>query len=161
MFKNLKLFLIVAFWGILSIEGLSAANPKREFRSTWFTTVWNLDWPKSSGSTAQKAELTTYLDQLKAMNLTSVCFQVRSLCDAMYKSSYEPWSSALTGTRGSNPGWDPLAFVVEECHKRGMECYAWFNPFRWSTGTTYNTSYDQQWRNKGWILTYGSYSVLN
>ncbi len=166
MLKSIKRTLIAVIFTALFAVNVFAANPKREFRSTWLTTVWAIDWPNTTGSsssaiTSQKNEMITYLDQLKGMNLTAVCFQVRSLCDAMYESSYEPWSSALTGTRGKDPGWDPLAFVVEECHKRGLECYAWVNPFRWSTGTAYNTSYDQEWDSKGWLLNYGSYTVLN
>ncbi len=139
-----------------------AQSPKREFRSTWFTTVWNIDWPKTTGNeTKQKAELKQYLDNLQAMNMTGICFQVRSMSDAVYKSSLEPWSSCLTGTRGKDPGYDPLEYVIEECHKRGLECYAWINPFRWSSGTDYNTDYDKTWKDNGWILNYGSYYVMN
>ena len=112
--------------------------PKREFRAAWVATVMNIDWPKQKGTSAsviaaQKADLITMLDAMEDLNLTTLCFQVRSMSDAMYKSSYEPWSSYLTGTRGTDPGWDPLAFMVEESHKRGIEVYAWVNPFRWAS----------------------------
>ena len=135
---------------------------KREFRAIWLTTVWAIDWPSTTGTTssaqtAQKNQMIAYLDQLEQENFNAVCFQVRSMCDAMYNSKYEPWSSYLTGSRGSNPGWDPLAFVVEECHKRGMECHAWVNPFRFSTGTAWNTTQDQQLKNNGWLLSYSYY----
>ncbi len=149
---------------ILCIAHMSAASPKREFRSVWLSTVWNIDWPADNHSEAtSKAELTEYLDGLEGHNFTGVCLQVRSLADALYKSSYEPWSSAITGSRGQNPGWDPLAYAIEECHKRGLECYAWVNPYRISTGTTYTTSFDKEWRNKGWELvgSNGSYVVFN
>ena len=88
--------------------------------------------------------------------MNAVCIQVRSMCDAMYQSSYEPWSSYLTGTRGTNPGWDPLAFAVEECHKRGIECHAWVNPYRYANGgpNTWNTAQDQALRDSGILLTY-------
>lgn len=142
---------------------------KREMRSVWIATVANIDWPKTKGTSAsviqsQKDDLIDYLDRMEAMNLTTICFQVRSMCDAMYKSSYEPWSSYLTGTRGQDPGWDPLAFMVDECHKRGIEVYAWVNPYRWSsTGTTstWNTAFDTQVKNNGWLLTNGTFTVLN
>ena len=81
-------------------------------------------------------------------------FQVRTMSDAFYKSSYEPWSSYLTGTRGKDPGWDPLAFVVEECHKRGMECHAWVNPYRFSTGSNWSTAQDQALKSAGMLLAY-------
>ncbi len=148
---------------ILCIAHMSAASPKREFRSVRLSTVWNIDWPpQNCTESSAKAELIEYLDALEGHNFTGVCLQVRGLADAMYKSSYEPWSSAL-GARGSNPGWDPLAYAVEECHKRGLECYAWVNPYRITSGTTYNTSYDKEWRSKGWELvgSNGKYVVFN
>lgn len=87
-------------------------------------------------------------------NFNAVYFQVRTMSDAFYKSSYEPWSSYLTGTRGKDPGWDPLAFVVEECHKRGMECHAWVNPYRFSTGSNWSTAQDQALKSAGMLLAY-------
>ena len=85
--------------------------PKREFRSAWVATVWCLDWPETQayGTNAeakQKAQLDRMLDSLKNNNFNAINFQVRSMCDAMYESSYEPWSSYLTGTRGQVPTWD-------------------------------------------------------
>ena len=164
MFKK-RLF--TALLAVLMVAGvMQAANPKREWRSLWLTTVWCIDWPSSQGISSshqsnQKKEMIAYLDLLAEMKMTSTCFQVRSMCDAMYKSSYEPWSSYLTGERGVDPGWDPLAFVVEECHKRGIECYAWVNPYRWSTGSEWNTEQDQQLHADGMILTYNTTKILN
>lgn len=91
---------------------------------------------------------------LQKNNFNAVYFQVRTMSDAFYKSSYEPWSSYLTGTRGKDPGWDPLAFVVEECHKRGMECHAWVNPYRFSTGSNWSTAQDQALKSAGMLLAY-------
>ena len=103
----------------------------------------------------------SYLDRLKSDNFNTVYFQVRSMCDAMYRSSYEPWSSYLVGTRGKDPGWDPLAFVVEECHKRGLECHAWVNPYRWSTGSAWNTPQDKALKDAGLLLSYEKTTILN
>lgn len=111
---------------------------EKEFRASWVATVWNIDWPTTKISTegnatqiaAQKAELVTIIERAKQGNLNAIMLQVRSHGDALYKSSYEPWSSALTGTRGTNPGYDPLAFAIEEAHKRGIELHAWINPYR-------------------------------
>ncbi|MBQ6166594.1 MAG: family 10 glycosylhydrolase [Muribaculaceae bacterium] len=136
--------------------------PKREFRSAWVATVWCLDWPsQGAGPDKQMAEMDRLLDSLKANNFNAVNFQVRSMCDAMYQSSYEPWSSYLTGTRGANPGFDPLQYVVEGCHMRGMECHAWVNPYRWSTGTDWNTPQDRELKENGWLLTYGTTIILD
>lgn len=141
---------------------LSMSAQKRELRSTWLATVWAIDWPASTNKAKAQEQMVKYLDHLAAHNFNGVCFQVRGLADAMYKSSYEPWNSVLTGTRGKDPGWDPLAFVVEECHKRGLECYAWVNPYRVSSsGKILNTDFDRKWEADGWLLSNGSYIVFN
>lgn len=141
---------------LLAIAALPmSSGVKREVRSVWMATVWTLDWPSSTSSTtAQKNEMVKYLDVLQKNNFNAVYFQVRTMSDAFYKSSYEPWSSYLTGTRGKDPGWDPLAFVVEECHKRGMECHAWVNPYRFSTGSNWSTAQDQALKSAGMLLAY-------
>jgi uncharacterized lipoprotein YddW (UPF0748 family) len=108
--------------------------PQREFRGVWIATVGNIDWPSKPGLPVeqQKAELIKILDNAVELKLNVVIFQVRTSCDALYKSSIEPWSEYLTGTMGQapKPFYDPLAFAVEEAHKRGLELHAWFNPFR-------------------------------
>lgn len=141
---------------LLAIAALPmSSGVKREVRSVWMATVWALDWPSSTSlTTAQKNEMVKYLDVLQKNNFNAVYFQVRTMSDAFYKSSYEPWSSYLTGTRGKDPGWDPLAFVVEECHKRGMECHAWVNPYRFSTGSNWSTAQDQALKSAGMLLAY-------
>ena len=150
----------------LSAQAAQFGAPKREFRSAWVATVWALDWPQTTGAdaytaTRQKEQLTRMLDSLKSNNFNAVNFQVRSMCDAMYESSYEPWSSYLTGTRGKVPTYDPLAFVVEECHKRGLECHAWVNPYRFTTSTDWNTPADQELKNDGWLIGSGSTKILD
>ena len=108
--------------------------PAREFRGVWIATVDNIDWPsrKDLSTAQQKAELLELLDRAAKLKLNAIVFQVRPQCDALYASTLEPWSEFLTGQMGRppNPFWDPLAFVIEESHKRGMELHAWFNPYR-------------------------------
>ena len=133
---------------------------KREVRGVWVATVYGIDWPSTTGYTIsirnqQKEEMIQYLDVLQENNFNAVYFQVRPMCDAFYKSSYEPWSSYLTGQRGRGPGWDPLAFVVEECHNRGLECHAWVNPYRWATTADgWNTVQDRRLKNANMLLSY-------
>ena len=154
--------LIVMMFSAWMMQAWAYGMPKREFRSAWIATVWCLDWPsQGAGATKQMAQMDRLLDSLQVNNFNAVNFQVRSMCDAMYQSSIEPWSSYLTGTRGQDPGFDPLLYVVEGCHKRGMECHAWVNPYRWSTGTNWNTPYDQELKEDGWLLTYGSTVILD
>jgi uncharacterized lipoprotein YddW (UPF0748 family) len=106
----------------------------REFRGVWVATVGNIDWPSRRGLPvdSQKAELLAILDRAAELKLNAVIFQVRTAADAVYLSELEPWSEYLTGTQGQAPEplWDPLAFAVEEAHKRGLELHAWFNPYR-------------------------------
>lgn len=103
-----------------------------------------------------------YLDQFRAMRMNTIYFQVRGMSDAMYKSSYEPWSSYLTGQRGAEPGWDPLEFVVEECHKRGMECHAWVNPYRYATSSSnWTTDIDKEIQASGNLMFYNNTYIWN
>ncbi len=113
---------------------LEPPAPVREFRAVWVATVANIDWPsrKNLSTQEQKAELVAILDRAAQLKLNVVIFQVRPACDALYASRIEPWSEYLTGTMGKppEPFYDPLAFAVEEAHKRGLELHAWFNPYR-------------------------------
>ncbi len=108
--------------------------PPREFRGAWIATVANKDWPSAPGLSVaqQKAELISLLDTAVRLKLNAVIFQVRPSCDVMYASTMEPWSYYLTGTPGEapQPYYDPLAFAIQEAHRRGLELHAWFNPFR-------------------------------
>ncbi|MFN0125629.1 MAG: glycoside hydrolase family 10 protein [Verrucomicrobiales bacterium] len=107
-------------------------NLPREFRAAWIATVHNLDWPSRPGLPVdeQKAQLVSQLDAAARLHLNAVIFQVRPSGDAVYASSLEPWSPFVSGSMGRSPGYDPLAFVVREAHRRGLEVHAWFNPFR-------------------------------
>ncbi len=98
----------------------------------WLTSVWNIDWPHSTSVSAinQQNRLRQMLDVLMETNINAVLFQVRPNADALYRSAYEPWSHWITGTRGEEPSYDPLALVIYEAQKRGMEVHAWINPYR-------------------------------
>lgn len=102
--------------------------PVRELRAVWVATVANIDWPSRKGlSTAeQKAELLAIVDRAAQLKLNAIVFQVRPACDALYASEIEPWSEFLTGTMGKapEPYYDPLAYVIDEAHKRGIELHA-------------------------------------
>ena len=111
-------------------QSIDSQFPKHEVRAVWLTTISGLDWPKKQVRSAadiekQKRELTSILDNLKRANINTVLFQTRIRGSVVYPSAIEPWDICLTGTSGKNPGYDPLRFAVEECHKRGMEAHAW------------------------------------
>ncbi|MDE2370109.1 MAG: family 10 glycosylhydrolase [Burkholderiales bacterium] len=108
--------------------------PRREFRAAWVATVANIDWPSRPGlaPAALRAEVVALLDRARATGLNAIVLQVRPAGDAIYPSALEPWSEYLTGTQGRAPegGWDPLAYWIEQAHRRGIELHAWFNPYR-------------------------------
>ncbi len=113
---------------LCSLPGWS--QPKCEVRAAWVTVVYGLDWPRTKATSPatihkQQEELIDILDKLKEANFNTVLFQTRTRGDVVYKSEIEPYNSILTGKVGDDPGYDPLAFAVKECHKRGMECHAW------------------------------------
>ncbi|MDR3260602.1 MAG: family 10 glycosylhydrolase [Tannerella sp.] len=127
-------------WGFLFFlmlgKAFAADNdyPKREIRAVWLTTIFGLDWPghpavDETGRIRQKQELCTILDRLKEANFNTVFVQTRLRGDVIYHSEIEPASKVFTGKYGVLPGYDPLAFVIEECHKRGMECHAFLVTF--------------------------------
>lgn len=106
------------------------AQPKEEVRATWLTTLGGMDWPSrkansSQGVKAQKDELTQQLDALQAAHFNTILFQTRLRGDVIYPSAFETFAECLTGHTGKNPGYDPLQFAIEECHKRGLELHAW------------------------------------
>ena len=109
------------------------AQPKREFRGAWIQCV-NGQF-KGIGTKTMQETLTYQLDELQKDGCNVIIFQVRPECDALYQSALEPWSYYLTGQQGlaPQPYWDPLAWMVEQCHKRGMELHAWINPYRAKT----------------------------
>lgn len=141
--------------------------PKREMRGAWIATFSNIDWPNRTQTPAQqRAAFLTILDHHKATGLNTLFIQVRSQCDAMYPSSIEPWSADLTGTQGSAPAvaWDPMQFMLEECHKRGIEFHAWINPYRAVANTNNlpgfaNTHVAKQ--HPEWLLSQGTLRVLD
>ena len=104
--------------------------PKHEVRAVWLTTIGGIDWPHSYAQSArsiekQQRELMTILDQLQQAHINTVLVQTRVRGTMIYPSAYEPWDGCLSGFPGKSPGYDALKFVVEECHKRGMEVHAW------------------------------------
>lgn len=105
---------------------------EREFRAAWIATVDNVDFPtkKTLSIDEQKKELIRDLEIAKGLKMNAVVFQVRPMCDALYRSKIEPWSEFLTGEMGKGQSFDPLAFLVAEAHKRGILVHAWFNPYR-------------------------------
>lgn len=122
---------------VICSPSLKVEAKESEMRAAWISTVHNIDFPKTKNNvTAQKNEYIAILDKLKSIGLNTVVVQVRPKADALYESDINPWSDVLTGTQGKYPGYDPMEFMIEEAHKRGMEFHAWLNPYRVTTSGT-------------------------
>lgn len=108
-------------------------------------------------------------DKCIANNMNAVIVHVRPFGDAIYKSSYFPWSKYISGKQGISPGFDPLTIMVEEAHKRKLEFHAWLNPYRVSFSTDYSgLSSDnpaRKWHNSSStsrnVLSYGGKLYYN
>lgn len=140
--KKLTAVMLSTFMILSAIPYVNSTQAaEKEMRAAWVSTVYNLDWPKTKNNASkQKQELTQLMDKLKGCGINTIVLQVRPESDALYKSSINPWSKYLTGTQGKDPGYDPLAFAIQEAHKRGMELHAWMNPYRvTSSGTNLNS----------------------
>ncbi|MET0244942.1 MAG: family 10 glycosylhydrolase [Flavitalea sp.] len=129
----MKQLLLVSL-AFIAFSIISVAQPKYEFRAAWIATVDNIDWPTRGNynTESQKQEFIKMLDMHQRNGMNAVIAQIRPCTDAFYPSALEPWSEWLTGKQGKAPFpyYDPLQFMIEETHKRGMEFHAWCNPYR-------------------------------
>ena len=157
----MKSFPIWLFFLSLFSSTLISAQPKYEFRGVWVATVNNIDWPsgRDADPAKQKADFIRLLDMHQKNGMNAMIVQVRPAADAFYPSSYEPWSEWLTGTQGKPPSpyYDPMQFMIEETHKRGMEFHAWLNPYRavHNIGTSSVAANHITRIHPEWFLTYG------
>lgn len=131
--KQLFILLVIPMLSALALHA-QPTTPNVEFRGVWIATVENIDWPANRNLPVetQKADFIRLLEMHAANNMNVMIVQVRPAADALYPSPYEPWSEYLTGRQGQapSPSWDPLKFMIEETHRRGMEFHAWLNPYR-------------------------------
>ncbi len=155
-----SLFVLVVFTFSAAAQ---QTPPKHEFRAVWIATVENIDWPSKRGLPVeqQKAEFIKILDMHRENGMNAIVMQIRPVADAFYPSTLEPWSEYLTGKQGlpPTPYYDPLQFMLDETHKRGMEFHAWFNPYRAvfnvdksSVAPSHITKIKRDW-----AVTYGKY----
>lgn len=159
-----KTLLAILFSLSLSLSTITAQIP---FRGAWIATVANIDWPSANAvgnDSLQQAEMTFILDSLQSLGINAIIFQVRPTADALYESELEPWSHWLTGKQGRKAGYDPLEWMVQECHSRGMELHAWLNPYRINIASmkvdslSYNHPFYQH---PEWFWNYGKQWYFN
>ncbi len=164
MKHRILLFLLI----IASMTATAGAQAvKREHRAVWMS-AYVTDWPSgaitASNANTMKRACQKMLDTLAVNNMNAVYFHVRAMADALYDSAYEPWSSYCSTSRGTAPAFDPLAFIIEEAHKRGIELYAWVNPYRYKPKTVSSWgSHPLNYENAhpDWLLQTDYETVLN
>lgn len=155
-------FLTLLFFLSLFVSVSAAKPPKREFRGAWIQCV-NGQYLNKTPEQIRKM-LSAQLDILQRCGINAILFQVRAECDALYKSKIEPWSRYLTGQQGTAPadGWDPLEWMVQQCHNRDMECHAWINPYRAKTkGTTEVSKQHYVVRHPDRVFSYDDLLIVN
>lgn len=137
--------------------------PRREMRAAWLPTVTHSDYARMSTAELQK-HFVGMLDRLQALHFNVVIFQIRPEADAWYYSPYEPWSRYLTGVQGQAPSpmWDPMDFLIRECHKRHMEFHAWINPYRAATNVSNRMAPGHPYHSHPeWFVRYGNQWLFN
>jgi len=157
LFGRVILLVITLLMGGVTITAQGYEPKKSEFRGVWVHTVY-----QSHYATMSKAEMQTYfidmLNSYQQAGMNAFIFQVRPTADAFYKSSLEPWSRFLTGKQGVSPReeWDPMEFLIQECHERGMEFHAWLNPYRVTVSENETLAEDHlAIKHPNWFLKYG------
>ena len=162
--RLILLALLAAFAASFAIA--TDAPPKREQRGMWITAYLS-DWPSGtiteSNTPIMQNACRKMLDTLRVNHINAIYYHVRAMCDAMYNSAYEPWSSYVSSTRGVAPPFDPFGYLVEEAHKRGIEVYAWVNPYRYGHGSNMwgQSELDYVYTHPEWLLTTSYETVLN
>ncbi|GGH77642.1 uncharacterized lipoprotein YddW (UPF0748 family) [Filimonas zeae] len=157
-----KSILICVLLAMNIVTGFAQYSPKYEFRGVWIATVENIDWPSRKGLSVaqQKAEFIRILDMHQRNGMNAIVLQVRPAADAFYPSGFEPWSEYLSGRQGQAPAplYDPLAFMIEETHQRGMEFHAWLNPYRavFHVGKSSVAQDHITRQHPDWFITYGT-----
>src|SRR5690606_7566503 len=162
----MKRFLYLIPFAFLISCAVSKA-PKEEFRGVWVATVANIDWPKhpSDDVEKKKKDFIDILDFYEKLNFNATIVQVRTAGDAFYPTQLAPWSKYLTGEQGKAPeGFEePLQWMIEETHKRGMEFHAWLNPYRatFDLDTLALSQSHDFYRHPDWMLKYGKKYYYN
>lgn len=149
-------FLLLMAGGVFAQVQTGFAYPKREFRAAWIQSV-NGQF-RGMPTEKLKQNLIGQLNSLQKAGINAIIFQVRPEADALYASRLEPWSRFLTGVQGKapEPYWDPMQFMIDECHKRGMEFHAWINPYRTKTTLKSELAPNHVYNiHPEWFVTYG------
>ncbi|MGA9118370.1 MAG: family 10 glycosylhydrolase [Bacteroidota bacterium] len=138
--------LLLLCFGLTPAQSQDEQPLKYEFRAVWLTTAAGLDWPTTTDPLQQQQSLRSIVKTIHDEHFNAIFFQVRPRGDAYYASTHEPWAENLTGVMGRNPGWDPLAYLIDQAHAAGIEVHAWFNVFKIHSNNSVPVSEDHPLR---------------
>jgi len=164
---KLKSIILATAVAASALSASAADVASREHRAVWMTPFLSSNWPSAALTSDAMVEnqqriINNRMKSFKSQNINVVYFHVRSNCDANYRSSYEPWSSSTSGTRGVEPCGDPLQMILNAAHAYGIEVYAWVNPYRYSNNTSYG-DHELNYENShpDWLIRNSRQTVLN
>lgn len=167
--KAISKILLLSAAACFALPAVSFADaPQREHRAVWMTPFLGNNWPSDAitdkNAQSLKNTLANRLVKFRDANINVLYYHCRSMCDATYESSYEPWSSTVSGTRGVAPAFDPFGFLVEEAHKNGIEVYAWINPYRYCSTKKYGDAggeLNYENSHPDWLISQTNETILN
>ena len=151
-------------------EDIPTSVAVEEMRAVWVPFMsLDMSGEEDKSEQAFQKKFDEIVTGAKEKGMNALIVHVRPFGDALYPSAYYPWSHLLTGTQGENPGYDPLAYMVEACHKAGLQIHAWVNPLRIQTSSTPSELAGNNpcvvWQNDsskaGWTVEYNSARYYN
>jgi uncharacterized lipoprotein YddW (UPF0748 family) len=148
LIKKMKYYLLkkllFIFCSIHLTESLLASEeiiePSQQFRSAWVTVVGG-DAALIRYDTKENFinNMNYILDTLKMYNMNAIIYHVRTENNAFYNSKINPKSYYFAKVNFNQ--FDPLKWLIEETHKRGIDFHAWMNPYRISLSTKKSLDY--------------------
>lgn len=115
---------------------VTVEKPEEEIRGLWVTYMALDVEDETDKEAAFHDRIDSVIDDMTGAGLNTMIVQVRPFSDALYPSRYYPWSHILTGVQGLDPGFDPLAYIIQAAHAHDIMVHAWVNPYRISTANT-------------------------
>lgn len=165
IFNYAAVGLALASLSVSAVSANAAEMPEREHRAIWVTAYLQGGWPAQAitekNAQSLKNVLRNQMQRYKDQNINVLYYHVRSNCDAMYNSAYEPWSAKAAGTRGVAPVFDPFEFYVQTAHEFGIEVYAWVNPYRYSNKVSFSGANEYENTHPDWLIQNSQQITLN
>ena len=131
---TIECVMIILLIGIFQSK-IENPEPSQEFRGVW-SSPWGGDADLVTFTSIEqfKKNMTYILDTLKMYKMNSLIYHVRTHNDALYVSELNPVSRYFEKVNFDE--FDPLKWLIDETHKRGIDFHAWMNPYRITSDDT-------------------------